>query len=378
MATPKLSYEFCKRVVDEVQATVRDGGRPPGELGVGPGAITLTAERLAVADKTVNGGVIRRALDRAKTYGMDVNWLDWPGYKEKEGLPEVEFPKFPNDDLEADEILDHLERGFTQEYAHYLSLRWFEIKISTESPIGICWFGDPHLGGQGFHVELLRRDVEIVKNAEGMFAANIGDTADNWGGRLIRLYADTNITRARERILATWFLQEAEIPWLLWLFGNHEEMDGALKAHLNAINANLVPMINWRARFVIRFANDQRVRIDAAHDHKGHSLWNELHAQDRASLHDEHADLFIAGHRHDWALKQKELPTGRIATLARARGYKFIDSHADRFGFTHKTNGASIVTVLDPKPRSGCELVRAFADVEEGAEYLAWKRRPKK
>ena len=46
-----------------------------------------------------------------------------------------------------------------------------------------------------------------------MYAANIGDTVDNWGGTLTRLYADNDVSRQTERRLACWFLEEAGIPW---------------------------------------------------------------------------------------------------------------------------------------------------------------------
>lgn len=285
----------------------------------------------------------------------------------------MELPVFPDEGMEAEQILDHLEKKFSKAWDLHQAKHWFPIKVREKRPVAITWFGDPHLGSDGCNVALLRRDVKIVGQTEGMYGANLGDTTDNWGGRLTRLYAENDMSRPTERKLATWFLDS--VPWVLWLEGNHDHMDGAFTAHMRAINANHVPMIDWRARFRLVFPNGREVRIDAAHDHKGHSLWNELHGQDRASLIDEHADLFMAGHRHDWAIKQKELPTGRVATLARARGYKFVDDFATKHGFHQKHNGASIVTVIDPEPRSACELVRAFADVEEGADYLAFKRR---
>ena len=151
-------------------------------------------------------------------------------------------------------------------------------------------------------------------------------------------------------------------------------MDEAFVAHLRAINGNRIPMIDWRARFKLVFSNKRQVRIDAAHDHKGHSMWNELHGQLRAAHMDEHADLFVAGHKHNWAQAQIELTTGRVSTLLRTRGYKGVDSYTTRKGFANKRYGAAVVTVINPQAESPTELIKPFPDVQAGAEYLTWLR----
>ena len=301
-----------------------------------------------------------------------LRWLEREGKATKK---EIVLPKFPEEDIEAEKILDHLEESYEQHAKYREAITWFPIKVKTDKPIGICWFGDPHLGNPGCNISLLRKDVRIVVSTPGLYGANIGDTVDNWGGRLTRLYAETTMTRTREQKHATWFLKDTNIPWLLWLMGNHEFMDGAFEAHIKATNGNVIPMMDWRARFILEFANKRAIRVDASHDFKGHSMWNEMHALDRAAITEgSAADLFVAGHRHTWGLKVRELPDNTVTTLVRVRGYKHIDTFADRHGFVNQINGSSVVTVLDPHARSPVELVRAFADVEEGADYLRWKR----
>jgi hypothetical protein len=294
--------------------------------------------------------------------------------KQEASPSQASFPAFPDDDLSAEQILDHMGRRFEQRKKAAESLRWFEIKMPDNLPTGIIWFGDPHLGSNGCNVTLLRRDVGLASSVPGLYGANIGDTADNWGSKLVHLYASNDVSRSTERRLARWLLQDSGVRWLLWLEGNHDRMDQSFTTYLRTINANVVPMVDWRAKFKLRFPGGQTVRIDAAHDHKGSSMWNEMHGQERASMIDEPADFYIAGHRHTWGLRVKELADGRVVTLARARGYKWIDDHAVHHGFHQSQNGASILTVLDPTAKSPVERVRAFADAEEGAEYLTWKR----
>ena len=63
----------------------------------------------------------------------------------------------------------------------------------------------------------------------------------------------------------------------------------------------------------------------------------------------------------------------KVYWAVRARGYKFIDDYANRLGFADQEYGASILTVFDPYAE-GPGSMQCFADIEEGGEYLTWKR----
>jgi len=324
----------------------------------------LRSERATAQELGLSRGTVRNRLARASKLGI----------KAGSAPATATLPVFPDDDTPAEELLDHMERRFEKRQAREKAEHWFAINEPTNEPIAYSWFGDPHLGSNGCNIPLLRRDIEIIKSTEGMYAANCGDTVDGWGGALTRLYADNDVSRQTERRLARWFLEEAGIPWRLWLLGNHDVMDASLSAYLGAINATRIPLIDWRAKFRIVFPNGCEIRIDAAHDHKGSSIYNPLHGQKRASLWDEDADLFISGHRHTWALASEEVAGGRVISMCRVRGYKYIDQFARRRNYIEQTCGASIVTVFDPTTESPVRRVQCFADVEAGADFLTWLR----
>ena len=371
MPTPPLTRSVWDQTNVVIEDALRSGFRPPGVQGHGNGALAQAASVLRLSPKTL---VSRVAAAKRLGY-PEPDWTLWRvGGAQVERDGAIELPRFPKGKRTAVHILDYMESGYADAAEYQQAVRWFEVKIKDKLPIGICWFGDPHLGSNGCNVSLLRRDIRIVTRTDGMYAANIGDTTDNWGGRLIREYANNDVSRETEKILAKWFLQEAGIPWLLWLKGNHDVMDGAFSAYLDGINATQVPLIDWRAKFKVTFPNGRTYRIDAAHDFKGHSLWNEMHALDRASLIEEHADFYVAGHRHDWGTKQKELPTGRVATLLRVSGYKKIDAYATKHQYDSKNYGAAGLIILDPEER----FHPAFADLESGADYLRYLRKRRK
>ena len=329
---------------DLVEHNIQKGLPHPGDGSGRPSAVGEAARELGIPRTTA-----RRKYE--KMAGKPLS------------SPVLSYPEFAQDDVAAEDILDHMSRRYEQRQQYENSLNWFEVKVNENKPIGINWFGDPHIGSDGCNVPLLRHHCDLLKNTDGLYGANIGDTVDNWGGRLIREYANNSVDRKTERKLARWFLEDSGINWLLWLIGNHDVMDNAFAIFLKTIGASTVPMLDWRAKLKVTFPNKRSLRIDAAHDFKGHSMWNEIHSLDRAAVMDEHADFFVAGHRHDWATKQKELPDGKIATLLRVRGYKFIDDYAARLGYASKSHGASIMIFHPP-----------YADLDRGVEFLKYLR----
>jgi len=291
---------------------------------------------------------------------------------EAEGRESVSFPTFPADDVNTEEIIGHLERRFEKKLEHEKAKHWFPITFPSDKPIGIAVVGDPHLGTH-CNFPLLRRDVELMATTEGVLAVNIGDSTDNWSNRLLGLWAETDISRDTERKLARWFLQEAGIKWGLWLMGNHDMMNTEFSTYLETLNAKKIPMLDWRARVNLVFPSGE-LRLDAAHNHKGTSIYNRLHGQKRAALWDENADIYVAGHHHTWAITTEELDDGRVVTMARVRGYKWLDSFATTHGFANQKYGATVLFVICPAEANPVSRVMAFADLKKGSEYLTWIR----
>ena len=134
------------------------------------------------------------------------------------------------------------------------------------------------------------------------------------------------------------------------------------------------PMEDWSARIKLEFPNGRIGKVHAAHNFKGHSQWNTLHGLQKAAHMKEDADLYVAGHTHNWALHQEESASRDFTYwLARCRGYKFLDEYADVLGYLPQQGGASIVSVFDPNAE-GSGFVQCFADVASAARYLTWLR----
>jgi len=288
----------------------------------------------------------------------------------------IVFPELPSSELSAEELIKQACARFETHKAARDARRWMEIKIKTNKPIGICFMGDPHVDNAGCNWPLLNRDIAILEQTEGLYAVNIGDLTDNWIGRLMRLYADQEMSKKQAWKLAKYLLKDCKIKWLCHILGNHDLWGDA--AYLIKANAHpMVPVEDWQSRFQIVFPNDVRTRVFVAHDFPGTSIWNKLHGPQRASMIGEEAEIYACGHKHEWAHATSENPQRNfIYHLIRARGYKFIDQHADQLGYGSQKHGASIVAIIDPLV-DGPGRVTVLPDLKQAAEFLNWKRSQK-
>lgn len=340
MANPPLSDEIKRQTLAAIETH---------------GSAAAAARALGIPRQTFNSRYMR-----AKT--------------EQPHSPLLEMPSFVIDgdeDEPIDQVIARQRKAFERKQQAAQERKWFPIKVKETKPYGIVWFGDPHLDNGGANWPLLERHVAVCRQP-GIYAGNIGDTLDNWPwtGRLARLHAESEVSNKTAKRIAEWFMFDAGINWLMWLIGNHDEWNGGTEFY-KRLGASYIPILDWRAQFKLVHNNGSETRIDAAHGRKGNSLYNPAHGTLRDAKFGEQADLFVTGHIHSFKLDHYEMPErGETTWLAQVRGYKFFDHHAVANGYAEYENGAAIMSIIDPDTGK----VQCFADVEEGAEYLSWKR----
>ena len=84
--------------------------------------------------------------------------------------------------------------------------------------------------------------------------------------------------------------------------------------------------------------------------------------------------LLVAGHRHIWKWDHDEYPDGGVRACLRVRGYKMADDYAVSGDFDQQQYGSALATVINPWHKHPFERIKAFQDLEEGADYLKWIR----
>jgi hypothetical protein len=284
-----------------------------------------------------------------------------------EPLPSAEAP--------IGELIERRKLEWARKSKAETARRLINVKVKIAGPVGIVHFGDPHVDDPGTDIVALERHLKTVKNTQGMMGGNVGDLQNNWVGRLARLYAEQSTSAKEAWTLTEWMVKE--IPWLYLIGGNHDLWSGAGDP-LDWISKHAgVQYEGWGARLGLQFPNGKEVRVNARHDFAGHSQWNTAHGPAKAIQMGWRDHILTCGHKHTSGYQiLKDPANGLISHAIRVAGYKIHDRYGKELGLPNQNITPAVVTIIDPQyadddPR----LVTVIHDIEEGAEFLTFKRK---
>ena len=294
------------------------------------------------------------------------------GIKSKRNIekPEYSFTPLPLDDVPIEELIQHRKRQFANKRNHEEASKLIPIRIKLTGPIGLLFFGDPHVDDDGTDIEALERHTQLVADTEGLFAVNVGDTTNNWVGRLARLYGDQSTSAAQAWRLAEWFVGRCD--WLWIIGGNHDLWSGAGDPMRWIAKQQDALYKSSEARIALRFPNGREVRVNSRHDHAGSSIWNPAHGPMKAAIMGTRDHLYVAGHKHESAYSVLKDPINNIAMHAlKVSSYKVYDRFAKERGFRDNTLSPCALAVINPNlPPEHPDLIKIWWDPEEDADYL--------
>jgi hypothetical protein len=288
---------------------------------------------------------------------------------------DYEFTALPDDDVPIEELIAQRKRKFQHKREHEEASKLIPIKVKMDGAIGILHFGDPHVDDDGCDIEAIERHTDLVNRTEGLFAANVGDTTNNWCGRLARLYADQTTSAAQAWKIAEWFIRRCD--WLYMIGGNHDLWSGSGDPLRWIAKQQDALYKSSEARLALRFPNGLEVRVNARHDHSGSSIWNPAHGPMKAALMGTRDHLYVAGHKHESAYSVlKDAISGITMHACKVASYKIYDRYAKERGFRDNCLSPCALTTINPAlPPDHPDLVKVWWDPEEGADYLTFLRR---
>ena len=288
---------------------------------------------------------------------------------------DYEFTALPDDDVPIEELIAQRKRKFQHKREHEEASKLIPIKVKMDGAIGILHFGDPHVDDDGCDIEAIERHTDLVNRTEGLFAANVGDTTNNWCGRLARLYADQTTSAAQAWKIAEWFINRCN--WLYMIGGNHDLWSGSGDPLRWIAKQQDALYKSSEARLALRFPNGLEVRVNARHDHSGSSIWNPAHGPMKAALMGTRDHLYVAGHKHESAYSVlKDAISGITMHACKVASYKIYDRYAKEHGFRDNCLSPCALTTINPAlPADHPDLVKVWWDPEEGADYLTFLRR---
>lgn len=311
----------------------------------------------AAAKLGLNDSTFRRMLQvEAANFGLEVAPCLHPASlsqrrdpsKERIEQPQIERPDLPSAHLPADEIWEIREREFRQKKIHEEAHKLIPIKIPYDGPIGLLHFGDPHVDDDGTDLSLLRHHAKLTKAIPGLWGCNVGDTTNNWIGRLARLYGDQGTSESEAALLAKRFIEM--VNWAYLLGGNHDTWFGGNKDIMEWICEQKGALYKaTECRLQLAFPNEIVCRINARHDFDGNSMWNVAHGPAKASLMGVRDHINVCGHRHVSGHNVNKDPDKGIAMHAiRVASYKVYDRYKKEKGFRDQDLGPACVTIINP------------------------------
>lgn len=286
-----------------------------------------------------------------------------------------EHPPIPSERVPVEELIERRKRQFSQKAAHEEATKLRQVKVRLDGPIGILHFGDPHVDDDGTDVAALEAHTALVNKTEGLFAANVGDTTNNWVGRLARLYAEQSTSAVEALDLAEWFIGRCD--WLYMISGNHDAWSGAGDP-IRWIKQKATPYAS-EVRLALNFPNGAQVRVNARHDFAGSSIYNPAHGAMKALTWGVRDHLAVCGHKHVSGYGVvKDPDTGIACHALQVASYKKYDRYAKERGFRDQTLSPCALTTINPRlAPTHPDLIKVWWTPEEGAEWLKAMRRKK-
>lgn len=311
----------------------------------------------------------------------------YPGGRLALGM-EAEEPAFsvqpvPDKLPSAEELIERKKRGFERLAAHEDTKKLLNVHVNVEGPIGILHFGDPHIDDDGCDIHQLEHDVNLVRETEGLFGANVGDLQNAWVGRLGQLYGRQGTTQQEAWVLVEWLI--SSVPWLYIVGGNHDLFVGHGDPVQWIARFNNVVYEPHGVRIALNLPCGKQVRNNCRHDFPGGSQWNPVHGPLKAAMMGWRDHLLTCGHRHKSGYSiTKDPSSGLISHCIMLAGYKRFDDYAKKNGFPDHNISGGAVTVIDPRfDETDPGFISVFMSTVQGARYLTycrqqWKREQKR
>lgn len=231
------------------------------------------------------------------------------------------------------------------------------VTFREHKPIGIAFLGDIHAGNDGVDMRQLRKDLETIRDVEGLYVCGMGDYIDNYKPQAKSgsgLYHSLFPSPQEQLAYITSRLSIAKGKWLCLCEGNHDAWDAkwagidrlpGLAQHLET------PYFTERGGTVFVQFNDVQYTILVKHDFRGKSQINKGSAQSRMFADFPqwaNADVICLGHLHEPFMSQS-LRKGEPVVYFRSGTYKIHDAWAEAAGYTPSYGVPMVILYPDEK-----------------------------
>ena len=98
------------------------------------------------------------------------------GYEPQYGEPVEGFqtPHLPTGEMPTDELIEHMTSRYNKRRNAKDAREPIPVRLKTDEPVGLLFFGDPHLDSPQCDWPELRRCVRVCESTEGLRGCSLG------------------------------------------------------------------------------------------------------------------------------------------------------------------------------------------------------------
>ena len=148
--------------------------------------------------------------------------------EDPQGVEDFTLPELPSEFEPVEDLIARRTAAYALKAKAKAARELIPVKVNIDGPYGILHFGDPHLDDDGTDWPLINHCLGLLHSTPGLFAANVGDTTNNWIGRLARLYGNQGTSAAEAWRMVEWFM--GQVRWLYIVGGNYYCLDTRTEA----------------------------------------------------------------------------------------------------------------------------------------------------
>ena len=286
-------------------------------------------------------------------------------------LTTTSFTKKPSTIVSIDDIKKLRRDVYTHKKAKEDYYRNNLVTVVDSKPIGILHFGDLHLDSDGVDLDLVDSHIQLLRNTEGLYGGNLGDSTNNWIGFLGKLYGEQTTTIEQSVQLLEEYLKDTH--FLYTIVGNHDKWNGGEYVIRHIVDSGI---IGEDIRFTLRFPNGTTTTIHARHNFIGNSMYNPAHGAVKEALTASRDDIVIHGHKHSTGYSViADSEKHKLLHCISVGSYKVIDSYKTMMGFRDDNISPCVLTTIDPSlPEEHTDRIKVFYDPFVGVQYLNFLR----
>lgn len=335
------------------------------------GNAVQTAKNLGVSPSAVYTHVRRMRKKGIEVVTRPHGWNQYGPPKILAAPEAIEFPDIP-EEIDPEELWERRKRQYKRKAAYEEATRLIPVKVKDDGPICLHFFGDPHVDDNGTDILQLEAHTRLVNETDGMFAANCGDSTNNWVGRLSKLYAEQSTSAQEAWAMAEYWIRSCE-KWLFMVSGNHDAWSGAGDP-VKWISGK-VHYGESQVRINLQFPKGEPIRVNCRHDFAGKSQWNPAHGSMKAAQMGYRDHVLVNGHRHASGYGVIKCPaTGVISHCIQVASYKIWDRYAKEKGFPDQHLSPCADVIINPTAQHPAELVKVYWCPYEAADVLTFLR----